>query len=163
MRKHNTAGVEIKSNFCYNVPMKNKICIDCGTSYSPDGPAQKYCRPCGIIRRKNRRFESSRRQREKRGAKVGVGSGGNQGRGKTHHSYKNGTGLYKPIGKRMAMELKHCERCNRKLDLNNSFKWVTHHRDHDRTNNSVENLEILCKSCHQKEHQVYKNFNKGIV
>jgi len=163
MRKHNTAGVEIKSIFCHNVAMKNKKCLDCNKEYSPDGPAQKYCKDCGITRKKERDRNRQMRYMMRQGSKVGVGSGNNQGRGKSHHSYKNGTGIYKKLGKKKAIELQHCERCNTELDLSNSFKWVTHHKDHNKKNNDIDNLEILCKSCHQKEHRVHENFNKGIV
>ena len=163
MREHNTAGVEVKSDFCYTVGMKNKTCTDCGISYSPDGPAQKYCSPCGKIRKINREREGQLRYRIKQGVKVGVGKGGNQGIGEEHHSFTTGIGTYKARGRKKAEELGHCERCQVKLELDNPWKWATHHRDHNRTNNSDENLEILSKSCHQVEHQVHKNFNKGIV
>lgn len=143
--------------------MKNKVCKDCEREYSPDGPAQKYCSDCGKIRKKTRDRARQRRYRLKKGSKVGVGKGNNQGRGKSHHSYKNGIGIYKKLGREKAQRLKYCERCSSTLDLTNSHKWVTHHKDHNRNNNDESNLEILCKSCHQKEHQVYKNFNKGIV
>lgn len=163
MRKHNTASIEVKSNVCYNVGMKNKNCIDCGIPYSPDGPAQKYCSNCGKTRKRTRDRERQRSYHLRQGRKVGVGKGGNQGRGEEHHSFTTGIGTYKPKGRKKAEELGHCERCNIKLELDNPWKWVTHHRDHNRKNNSEDNLEILCKSCHQVEHQVHKNFNKGIV
>jgi hypothetical protein len=163
MRKHNTASIEVKSIFWYNDTMKNKKFIDCQKEYSPDGRAQKYCSECGKIRKIQRQRDVQKRYRERNGGKVGVGSGNNQGRGKSHATYKNGTGIYKKLGKQKAIKLKICERCKNPLDLTNSFKWCTHHKDHNRLNNEIENLEILCKSCHQKEHQVHKNFNKGIV
>lgn len=42
-----------------------------------------------------------------------------------------------------------CNRCKSKRILN------VHHRDHNRNNNSINNLEILCKSCHNREHYKY--------
>lgn len=41
---------------------------------------------------------------------------------------------------------KKCNRCSRRLFLQR------HHRDRDRSNNSSENVEILCRWCHQDEH-----------
>jgi len=38
---------------------------------------------------------------------------------------------------------------------------VIHHRDEDRSNNAVVNLEILCPNCHALEH--YKDGNKNFV
>jgi Zn finger protein HypA/HybF involved in hydrogenase expression len=163
MRKHNTASVEVMSILWYNSAMKIKLCKDCNKEYSPIGHAQKYCLPCGKIRKYERDKKRQIRYREKKGKKVGVGSGNNQGLGKTHATYKNGTGIYKKLGKEKAIELGICERCKNKLELTNPFKWCTHHKDHNRKNNEIENLEILCKSCHQKEHKVHINFNKGIV
>lgn len=42
---------------------------------------------------------------------------------------------------------KHCERCHR-----TQCRLVAHHKDHDRTNNTVSNIEVLCYSCHTLEH-----------
>jgi len=39
-----------------------------------------------------------------------------------------------------------CEKCGSKSRLS------IHHRDRDRTNNSKENLMVLCSSCHSKHH-----------
>lgn len=39
-----------------------------------------------------------------------------------------------------------CERCGSTRSV------LVHHRDGDYTNNKIENLERLCKSCHEKEH-----------
>lgn len=142
---------------------ENRQCKSCYQTYTPSGPAQKYCPECGLkIKRANSR-KKNKIFRKKQGRAVGVGSGNNQGRGESHATYKNGTGIYKKLGKQKAIELGHCERCKTKLDLENPFKWCTHHKDHNRMNNKLENLEILCKSCHQKEHKVHLNFSKGIV
>ena len=39
-----------------------------------------------------------------------------------------------------------CERCICDEDL------LIHHIDRDRSNNNIENLEVLCTSCHAIEH-----------
>lgn len=40
-----------------------------------------------------------------------------------------------------------CQRCGATGSL------IVHHRDRNRQNGSVENLEVLCKSCHGREHE----------
>jgi len=47
--------------------------------------------------------------------------------------------------------LYHCERCSRTDAF--GLELHRHHIDRDRTNNTSENLEILCASCHTIEHQ----------
>lgn len=42
-----------------------------------------------------------------------------------------------------------CERCG--FDKNEAA-IVVHHKDRDRTNNSIDNLEVLCCNCHAIEH-----------
>jgi len=39
----------------------------------------------------------------------------------------------------------------------NTDNLVVHHLDHDRTNNQLENLTVLCKRCHQIHHDCTKN------
>lgn len=52
-----------------------------------------------------------------------------------------------------------CERCH--------FKKVeilhVHHKNRDRTNNSLENLELLCPNCHYTEHYLEKSWLNGKV
>ena len=41
-----------------------------------------------------------------------------------------------------------------------SVKCITiHHKDENRFNNNISNLQVLCRSCHQKKHNVVLNFN----
>ena len=44
-----------------------------------------------------------------------------------------------------------CERCG------STFKLLVHHKDEDRYNNAIDNLETLCKRCHQIHHECWKN------
>lgn len=41
-----------------------------------------------------------------------------------------------------------CERCGNTHWLNEKIKLQVHHKDGDRTNNLLENLELLCLNCH---------------
>lgn len=81
----------------------------------------------------------------------GVGSGGNQ-KGEKNPNYKTGIGTYS----KNAFEYygRKCNRCNSEQNL------LVHHKDENRTNNSIENLEVLCKRCHQEHHCVRDTFGK---
>lgn len=41
-----------------------------------------------------------------------------------------------------------CELCNLEEWLNNPITLEVHHKDGDRTNNQLENLQLLCCNCH---------------
>lgn len=41
-----------------------------------------------------------------------------------------------------------CEVCNYEKWLNNKIKLEIHHVDGNRTNNNIENLQLLCPNCH---------------
>jgi len=59
-------------------------------------------------------------------------------------SYKNGYGSY--VERAINHYGKICSICE-------SIKNIeVHHIDFDRTNNEIENLKVLCKSCHKKVH-----------
>lgn len=48
-----------------------------------------------------------------------------------------------------------CQECGK--DCSVERKWLhTHHRDHNKWNNSPENLEVLCENCHIKHHNHMK-------
>lgn len=41
-----------------------------------------------------------------------------------------------------------CERCNNTEWLGDKIPLELHHKDGDRTNNELDNLELLCPNCH---------------
>lgn len=127
--------------------LKDKVCSRCKTVYSPRGTSQKYCETCIPIILK----ENSDRHRLNKGIPVGIGSGNSQGRGEGHHTYKTGIGGYRDKVK--ASKPAYCERCSVSIDYSNTYKWCVHHKDHNRHNNQLDNLELLCKRCHQIEHR----------
>jgi len=47
-----------------------------------------------------------------------------------------------------------CNKCSSRKEI------VVHHKNKDRTNNSKENLEILCNSCHNSYHKKGSKWNK---
>lgn len=60
----------VKRREDFNKVLKNKICLVCGNEYLPTSITQKYCKPCGIIIRRQQRNESKRRSREREKQKL---------------------------------------------------------------------------------------------
>lgn len=133
--------------------LKDKTCSRCRITYKPSGTAQRYCETCVKVVRK----ETSDRYRVNKGIPVGVGSGGNQGRGKGHHTYKTGIGTFRDLARNHKPPF--CERCQKALSFlpSDRYLWCVHHKDHNRHNNELDNLELLCKRCHQLEHDCISN------
>ena len=134
-----------------------KDCIECGTNYQPTGASSKYCTICAVQKKKACRY------REKVLKRTGVGRGNSpSNRGATHPMYKNGIGMYKKIRDEKLVEQEgKCSHCSVKIDASNPHMWCGHHIDHDRTNNDRDNIEVVCKRCHQIEHDCVSNFKKG--
>ena len=138
---------------------KNKNCLICNKLYIPKGSSSKYCSDeCAVIVLKSKQKEYQETKKKKRGRKVGIGSGGLTGFGKDNFNYKNGIGIFQKIRKDIKQEVRYCERCNIDLKDADRYHWCVHHIDHDRTNNERHNLELLCKRCHQIEHECVKAF-----
>src|SRR5215475_603665 len=51
-----------------------------------------------------------------------------------------------------------CERCGKR---GSSQEWPRHHKDRNRTNNTLENLEVLCHACHNREHNRTRRRTNG--
>lgn len=145
--------------------MYTKSCKICGCAFEATGPAALYCEvhkveQLAIQKQKTRLATAAWRLAHNKIQKPGVGKGGNVARGKDHPSFKHGYHMadrFRPIVKRR----RYCERCDRDLQDANRWQWVVHHKDHNHCNNVIDNLELLCKRCHQIEHECHKAFNKG--
>lgn len=131
--------LENSSRAC--VETRRGVCIKCN-NVIPDGKYRnaKFCSD------KCRAAFNSHKSRVKYGLikKPGVGSGGNQS-GTDNHMYKTGIGTYNKIAFKNKPNF--CNRCQ------TTEKLLVHHIDEDRSNNELDNLEILCKRCHQKHHE----------
>jgi hypothetical protein len=142
-----------------------KNCTICGCAFIGKGPAARYC-PVHLTEKQQEQKTKNRIASQKykiaKGLvqKPGVGSGNNQQLGTEHRAYKHGWF----IADRLRPQIKarrYCERCSKDLLDANRYMWVVHHRDHNHFNNMVDNLELLCKRCHQLEHECYKAYAKG--
>jgi hypothetical protein len=122
------------------VETRRRVCIKCGGEI----PSHKYSNAKYCSDRCRSAYVSYRHAvRTGRIAKPGVGSGGNQ-EGENNHQYKTGIGTYS----QRAFE-HYGRKCNR---CDSTELLLVHHRDEDRTNNDLSNLEVLCKGCHQEHH-----------
>lgn len=138
---------------------KQKHCELCNTLYQPKGSSSKYCSTsCAkeIIRRKT--YHYGQTFNAKRGRKVGVGSGGTTGLGKENFMYSHGRCTFRRWARERKESIGLCEHCGKDIKNSTQHQWVGHHIDHNPTNNVIENLKVLCKQCHQIEHECWKAF-----
>lgn len=117
-----------------SVETRRAVCIRCSTKLT--GQQRKFCSSkCRSYYHHliNGKFKNP-----------GVGSGGNQW-GKNNHQYKNGIGTFRKKAFQNYENI--CNKCKAKNNL------LVHYIDENRNNNNLENLEILCKRCHQLHHE----------
>lgn len=139
------------------VKHKDRICTLCGNMYTPTGPASRYCTPCSAVRHAEVRADITRRYRESRGCKLGVGKGGANTSFTEDSQYRNGLSRFSKIRSSIRLSRRFCNRCSKDLLDASRYHWVVHHMDHNRANNVESNLELLCKRCHQLEHNCTDN------
>ena len=116
-----------------------KPCMICGGLFQPKSGRAKFCSTTC----KKKHVSVKNRERHKA---TYVRKGYNQSR-EANNAWKGGTGVFREIAFKDYNLPKVCNRCGVEAEL-------VHHRDRNRRNNSKENLEILCKACHQAEHVV---------
>ena len=123
------------------VETRQRVCMQCNNVITNKRKGLKFCSP------KCRTAYNSYQWclRKNRFVKPGVGSGGNQ-EGDSNHQYKDGIGMFQKIA--YANKPKICERCGSTENI------LVHHKDHNRRNNELYNLEVLCKRCHQEHHTI---------
>lgn len=63
----------------------------------------------------------------------------------THSVKKNGEDTLNPLIK---LRGRKCEKCGLETWLGNPITLEIHHKDGDRSNNTLENLLLLCPNCH---------------
>lgn len=122
------------------VETRQGVCIKCNNVITNKRKGLKFCSP----RCRNAYNTYQYCLRKGKFKKPGGGSGGNQ-EGENNHMYKTGIGTYSKKGFTNLPNI--CNRCQSKENL------LIHHKDENRSNNELCNLEILCKRCHQKHHE----------
>lgn len=116
-----------------NVSKKEKMCCDCENLFIPNSNRQIRCTAC-IDKEKKDRLKQYHK-------KTYCRKGYNQ-KGENNNNWTGGVGIYRGLKERTE-----CSRCGSDLHL------VVHHKDGNRYNNTQENLECLCKKCHQNHHR----------
>jgi hypothetical protein len=136
--------------------LKEKQCVQCGTQYQPTGSCSKYCPVCKPIFTKLVAKQSVKKWFIKTGKFKGTGSGSKLGAEASN--YVNGRSVFRRWAKERKLTIGLCEHCGKNIKHATHYEWVGHHKDHNQTNNTIENLVLLCKQCHQIEHKCWKAF-----
>lgn len=116
---------------------ESKTCLACGNAFTPTSNRQVWCHVCSPIERRKNRIESCKQYYHQNKQLKGC-----HPKGEDSPNYKTGIGLYKSTRK------EECERCG------SSEHLVVHHKDRNRHNNKLDNLETLCRKCHFAEHHI---------
>lgn len=129
-------------------------CLLCKADFIRSGRNHKFCPDCAQARQK---LQVAAWQRQHRNKNPGVGKGGATGSEQNNIAYKHGICVFRRWAKEKLKQLSFCcERCGTTIDATQRGSWAGHHKDHNRSNNVKENLEVLCKRCHQVEHECWK-------
>ena len=115
----------------YNKLGLTRTCEECGKTFSvtPNRVARYNVRACSRV------CLGKIQSRERVGWQTGA----------LNHGWKGGIQTYRRHRKNA------CERCESTKHL------LVHHKDGDRYNNELANLETLCKRCHQLHHECWRN------
>jgi len=133
---------------------KSKNCLVCNIEYLPTGKYSKYCTSCA----KEKKKLSIKKWHYQHGILNGKGSGSSTGIGVDNIMYKHGRCVFRRWAKERKESTGLCEHCGKDIKNATHYEWVGHHKDHNKHNNSIDNLVLLCKQCHQIEHQCWKAF-----
>ena len=141
----------------------SKVC-NCGAKFQATGPAGRYCKDCQLSRKKELRERNKLAMRKRRELETGIpfgrGSGAHNLRTEDRGNYKHGKYVSQTQTRKYRKKVRYCERCGIDTWDLGRWHWVTHHKDHNHSNHAEDNLELLCKSCHAKEHDVITNIMK---
>lgn len=129
-----------------------KECLDCKVEFVQRGRNHKRCDGCA---KKRNLFTMSNWYYTHK--IPGPGSGGKLET--ENQNYKHGLSVFRRWAKERLKFLNYCcERCGNTIDVSVRGTWAGHHKDHNRSNNVKDNLEVLCKRCHQVEHECWRAF-----
>lgn len=131
-----------------------KTCLLCPNTFITTGRNHKYCFSCA----KHRQREAVKNWAISKGRLNGMGSGSSTGIGQLNPNFIHGRSTFRRLAREKKVSLGFCERCKKDLRLATQWDWVGHHKDHNKHNNSEDNLELLCKRCHQLEHKCIDAF-----
>lgn len=138
--------------------MRDKECEYCRVIYTPTGPAQKACAVCSNhAENVNQQVKRDIIRFEKFGTYERIGQGMMTKTGTESLLYKDGIGIFHKVLSPAVKTRRYCEYCGKDLKDANRYEWCAHHKDFDRTNNTIDNIALSCKSCHQVMHNCIDN------
>ena len=130
--------------------LKTFKCKDCGDVFQKEMKSS-YVWYCDKCRKERKRKDAYKRAVESGRIKCpGVGSGGNQW-GSNNHQWSNYKATYSYHRIIRKEDMKECMFCGSTKNL------CRHHIDKNRTNNTAENLVVVCRSCHAKIHNLIEH------
>lgn len=126
---------------------RDKVCEECHHAFTPTGANCKRCEPC--------RRDYHLKYCKKRWHDTYEKKGRNQ-KGANNNAWKGGNSpqYYQSVA--FALYGDKCARCG-------GVAVLVHHKDGNRKNSTGTNLEVLCKRCHQLEHNCTGNLPKKVV
>ena len=137
--------------------MTDKICKTCKESFVTS-TKKISCDTCK--RKRQAEYMATRRARLGIIKNPGVGKGGANKCKEEDDQFKTGIAWFQKNRKAIKEEMRFCAKCDKDLIDASRYMWVIHHIDHDRAHNNRENLILLCKRCHQVEHDCHLAFGK---
>ena len=135
--------------------MKVIVCLDCQETVERTGANQKRCKACAKKKQKAavRAWMTDPLKNPKY---TGTGSGAHNTLGAAHPQWKGGERRFgQVLAPAYFKKQRYCERCGKDLIDSAPSERCVHHIDHDRKNNVESNFELLCKRCHQLEHECW--------
>jgi len=136
-----------------------RVCVYCKKEYKPTGPAQKNCNRCRHhLKNVSGQMYRDIERLKKFGTYERIGQGMTNKKGPLHPQYKTGIAYFHKVLSPAVKSRRFCERCGK--DLQDLFQhgWAAHHKDWDKTNNVIDNIELLCSRCHLVEHKCWEHF-----
>lgn len=126
---------------------KERNCARCHAKFTPTGSNCKRCPPC----RRIHFLEGCKKRWHKTYVRKGYDQKGN-----LNNAWSGGSSpaYYQEVAYRL--HGRNCLRCGKPAVL-------VHHKDGNRRNSTRNNLEVLCKRCHQLEHRCAENLPTKVV
>jgi len=141
--------------------MTLNLCTWCGQQFSGYRVGKPACNGCKPKAKREYDRLRVRAYRIRKGVvNVGVGKGGANTKCSSDSQFKTGIRYFKRRRGKLRTERRYCEVCGTDLRNARIGMWAVHHRDHNRKNNVDTNFQLLCKRCHQLEHNCQNNLPK---
>lgn len=133
---------------------KKRVCSRCNEEFQPSSGNQKYCSECRYEANMERDKERNDKKKEEREEKIYICPCCHEEFTKTGNNQKYCLYCSKIARYRKDAFENFEHKCNVCGVEGTPMTLDVHHKDRDRNNGDLDNLEILCKHCHHMEHIV---------